>query len=134
MLEQKKMTCQSIEVPGSNAGLQNGKTLLSPFLGSSRGHEPCLLLLLHPRLVHPETRRGKNTVQPVNSTPLNSTQPVNTTLLNSTKPVNSNMSFGTRFAFPYDNVPLNSTSLQIALLFRLYQGYVLFTGFIVKLK
>jgi hypothetical protein len=55
----------------------------------------------------------------VNSTPLNSTKPVNSTPLNSTKPVNSNMSFGTEFAFPYDNVPLNSTSLQIALLFSL---------------
>jgi hypothetical protein len=36
-------------------------------------------------------------------------KPVNSTPLNSTKPVNSNMSFGTVFAFPYDNVPLNST-------------------------
>jgi hypothetical protein len=35
--------------------------------------------------------------------------------VNSTKPVNSNMSFGTRFAFPYDNVPLNSTFLQTVL-------------------
>jgi hypothetical protein len=37
----------------------------------------------------------------------------NSTLLYNIKPSNtcSNMSFGTRFAFPYDNVPLNSTSL-----------------------
>jgi hypothetical protein len=33
------------------------------------------------------------------------------------KPVNSNMAFGTGFAFPNDNVPLNSTSLQIGMLF-----------------
>jgi hypothetical protein len=36
-----------------------------------------------------------------------------TALKCSTKPVNSNMSFGTGFAFPYGNVPLNNTSLQI---------------------
>jgi hypothetical protein len=51
--------------------------------------------------------------------------------LNSTKPVNSNMSLGTGFAFPYDNVPLNSTYLQITLLFLRSQGYVLFAGFTV---
>jgi hypothetical protein len=39
------------------------------------------------------------------------------------------MSLGTGFAFPYDNVPLNNTSLQIAGLFLLFQGYVLFAGF-----
>jgi hypothetical protein len=63
-----------------------------------------------------------NTVKPVNSTPLNST-----------KPVNSNMSFRTGFAFPYDNVPLNSTSQQTALLFLWSQGHVLFAGFTVPI-
>jgi hypothetical protein len=58
---------------------------------------------------------------------------VNSTPLSSTKPVNGNMSFGTGFAFPYDNVPLNSISLLIALLFLWSQGqgYVLFAGFTV---
>jgi hypothetical protein len=65
-------------------------------------------------------QKKKRTVKPVNSTPLNSS-----------KPLNSNMSFGTESACPYDNVPLNSTSLQIALLFLWSQGYVLFAGFSV---
>jgi hypothetical protein len=56
---------------------------------------------------------------------------VNSSLLNSTKPVNSNMSFATGFAFPYDNVPLNSTPLQIALPFLCSQEQILFAGFTV---
>jgi hypothetical protein len=60
---------------------------------------------------------------------------VNCTPLNSTKPVNSNMSFGTGCAFPYDNVPLTSTSLQITQPFLWSQGHhVLFTGFTVVLN
>jgi hypothetical protein len=49
------------------------------------------------------------------------------------KPVNSSMSLGTGFAFPYenDNIPINSTSLQTALLFLWSQGQVLFAGFTV---
>jgi hypothetical protein len=42
------------------------------------------------------------------------------------------MSFGTRFAFPYDNVPLDSASLQKALLFLLSQGQALFASFTVS--
>jgi hypothetical protein len=44
--------------------------------------------------------------------PHSTVKPVNSTPLNSTNPVNSNMSFGTRFACPYDNVPANSTAFS----------------------
>jgi hypothetical protein len=70
-------------------------------------------------LSYRRTRMHLSTVEPVNST------------LNNTKPVNSNRTFGTGFAFPYGNVHLNSTSLQVALLFLLSQGYVLFAGLTV---
>jgi hypothetical protein len=65
------------------------------------------------------------------TTTVSTVKPVNSTPLNSAKPVNSNMSYGTGFAFPCEYVPLNSTSLQIALLFLRSQRQVLFAGIIV---
>jgi hypothetical protein len=74
---------------------------------------------------------SKVSIKQITFKPANTVKPVSSTPLNSTKAVNSNMSLGTGFVFPYDSVPLNSTSLQIALLFLWSQGYVLLTSFAV---
>jgi hypothetical protein len=58
-------------------------------------------------------------------------KPVNSTSVKSTKPVDSNVTFGTRFACPYDMSLEITPSLQIALPLVWSQGVVLCTGFAV---